>query len=45
MAFIAFIAVHLFMVLVTGPINQVRAMLTGRYRIHEDNKAEAGDGG
>ena len=44
-AFIAFIAVHLFMVLVTGPVNQIRAMLTGNYRIHEDPKAEASDGG
>ena len=43
-AFIAFIAVHLFMVLATGPFNQVRAMITGRYRIHEDPKPEAGDG-
>jgi thiosulfate reductase cytochrome b subunit len=44
-AFIAFIAVHLFMVLVTGPINQIRAMLTGNYRIHEAAKPEANDGG
>jgi thiosulfate reductase cytochrome b subunit len=35
-AFVGFILVHLFMVLVTGPVNQIRAMLTGRYRIHED---------
>ena len=34
-AFVAFIGVHLFMVLVTGPVNQVRAMLTGNYRVHE----------
>jgi thiosulfate reductase cytochrome b subunit len=34
-AFIGFIAVHLFMVLVTGPLNQIRAMITGRYRVHE----------
>jgi thiosulfate reductase cytochrome b subunit len=33
--FIGFILVHLFMVLVTGAFNQVRAMITGRYRIHE----------
>jgi thiosulfate reductase cytochrome b subunit len=44
MAFIAFIAVHLFMVLVTGPINQIRAMLTGRYRIHDAPTQEPGDG-
>jgi Ni,Fe-hydrogenase I cytochrome b subunit len=36
MAFIAFIAVHLFMVLVTGPFNQLRGMITGNYRYHED---------
>jgi thiosulfate reductase cytochrome b subunit len=45
MAFIAFIAVHLFMVLATGPVNQIRAMLTGRYRIHEQAKPEAPDAG
>jgi thiosulfate reductase cytochrome b subunit len=36
MAFVAFILVHVFMVLVTGPINQIRAMITGRYRIHDE---------
>ena len=35
-AFIAFIAVHLFMVLATGPLNQLRGMITGNYRYHED---------
>ena len=44
-AFIAFIAVHLFMVLATGPINQVRAMLTGNYRIHDEPRAGADDDG
>ena len=34
-AFVLFILVHVFMVLVTGPINQLRAMITGHYRIHE----------
>ena len=34
-AFVAFILVHLFMVVVTGPINQVRAMITGNYRVHD----------
>ena len=42
-AFIAFIAVHLFMVLVTGPLNQVRAMITGNYRIHEAKVPHAAD--
>jgi thiosulfate reductase cytochrome b subunit len=39
MAIVAFIAIHLFMVIVTGPINQVRAMITGRYDIHLDPPA------
>lgn len=34
-AFVAFIAVHVFMVLVSGPINQLRSMITGRYRSHD----------
>ena len=34
-AFVAFILVHVAMVLVTGPLNQLRAMITGNYRIHE----------
>jgi len=38
-AFIAFIAIHLFMVLVTGPFNQIRAMITGRYRVHDAPEA------
>jgi thiosulfate reductase cytochrome b subunit len=44
-AFIAFIAVHLFMVLVTGPVNQIRAMLTGNYRVHEEAPREPADDG
>ena len=35
-AFIAFILVHVFMVLATGPLNQLRGMITGNYRYHED---------
>jgi thiosulfate reductase cytochrome b subunit len=38
-ALVAFVAIHLFMVLVTGPINQIRAMITGRYDIHLDDEA------
>jgi thiosulfate reductase cytochrome b subunit len=38
-AFIAFILVHVFMVLVTGPLNQVGAMITGRYRVHDATDA------
>ena len=43
-AFVAFIAVHLFMVLVTGPFNQIRAMITGKYRVHEPLAPEARHG-
>lgn len=35
-AFVAFIAVHVFMVLVSGPVNQIRSMITGHYRIPEE---------
>ena len=38
MAFVAFILIHVFMVLITGPINQIRAMITGRYTIHEETR-------
>lgn len=34
MLFVAFILIHVFMVLVSGPLNQLRGMLTGRFRIH-----------
>lgn len=40
MAFVAFIAIHVLMVLVTGPLNQIRAMITGRYNIHEADPVE-----
>jgi thiosulfate reductase cytochrome b subunit len=36
MAIVAFVAIHLFMVVVTGPINQVRAMITGKYDVPID---------
>jgi thiosulfate reductase cytochrome b subunit len=32
---VAFIAIHLFMVLISGPVNQIRSMITGRFRIHQ----------
>jgi thiosulfate reductase cytochrome b subunit len=38
-ALIGFIGVHLVMVLVTGPFNQIRAMVTGRYRVDEAKEA------
>jgi thiosulfate reductase cytochrome b subunit len=34
MGFVAFIAIHLFMVLITGPLNQLRGMITGHFKIH-----------
>jgi len=33
MSLLAFIAIHVFMVIVSGPINQVRSMITGKYDI------------
>ena len=42
-ALLGFVAVHVFMVLVSGPVNQVRAMITGRYRIHDEPPAIEGD--
>jgi thiosulfate reductase cytochrome b subunit len=41
MALLAFIAIHVFMVLVTGPINQIRSMLTGNYDVPLDPPAAA----
>ena len=32
-ALVAFVLVHVAMVLISGPINQLRAMVTGRYRV------------
>ncbi len=34
-AFVGFALVHVLMVLVSGPINQLRSMITGRYAIHD----------
>ncbi len=34
-AFVGFAAIHVFMVFVSGPINQLRSMITGRYAVHE----------
>ena len=42
-AFVAFVLVHLFMVLVSGPVNQVRSMITGRYRVHDEPPTATGD--
>jgi thiosulfate reductase cytochrome b subunit len=36
MLLLAFVAIHVFMVVVSGPVNQVRSMLTGRYDVPID---------
>jgi thiosulfate reductase cytochrome b subunit len=38
LAFIAFFLVHIFEVLVTGAVNNVRSMITGRYRIRREEQ-------
>jgi thiosulfate reductase cytochrome b subunit len=40
MALLAFIAVHLVMVVLAGPINEIGSMITGRFRVPPDR----GDG-
>lgn len=39
-ALVAFFLVHIAMVVLAGPINEVRSMLTGRYRLPKDRKEE-----
>lgn len=34
---VAFVVVHLAMVILSGPVNNVRSMITGRYRIEEED--------
>jgi Ni/Fe-hydrogenase b-type cytochrome subunit len=36
---LAFIVVHLVMVLLAGPVNEIRSMITGRYRVPSDRGA------
>ena len=43
MALAAFILVHLAMVVLAGPINEVRSMISGWYRIPPDRAAEAAE--
>jgi thiosulfate reductase cytochrome b subunit len=38
--FVAFFLVHIAMVVLAGPINEVRSMITGKYRLPKDK----GDG-
>ena len=37
---LGFILVHLAMVLLAGPMNEIRSMITGRYRLPRDKEAE-----
>lgn len=40
MALLAFIIVHLIMVLLAGPINEIGSMITGRFRVPQDGATE-----
>ena len=40
---VAFTAVHVFMVMISGPVNQLRSMITGRWRIPEEATAPEGN--
>ena len=40
MALLAFIIVHLVMVVLAGPINEIRSMITGRFRVPRERTAE-----
>ncbi|MGH7097782.1 MAG: hypothetical protein ACREE4_09015 [Stellaceae bacterium] len=42
LALVAFVIVHIAMVVLSGPWNNMRAMITGRYRI-ADGKGDRGD--
>lgn len=37
MALLAFIIVHLVMVLLAGPVNEIRSMITGRFRVPQES--------
>ncbi len=39
--FAAFIVVHLVMVVLAGPINEVRSMITGRYRLPKEKRVKS----
>ncbi|MEA3541192.1 MAG: cytochrome b/b6 domain-containing protein [Pseudomonadota bacterium] len=39
-ALAAFFLVHILMVLLAGPLNEMRAMITGRYRVPQDKSGE-----
>jgi thiosulfate reductase cytochrome b subunit len=40
---VGFIVIHLVMVLLTGPINQVRGMITGKFLIEDDHLTDSGE--
>jgi len=40
MGFVAFVIVHVVEVLISGPLNQLRGMITGWYRIHSPSREE-----
>lgn len=42
-AFVAFILVHVFEVLVSGPLNQLRGMITGWYRVRNERQENPHD--
>jgi thiosulfate reductase cytochrome b subunit len=37
-ALVAFFVVHVVMVVLAGPINEIRSMITGRYRLPEEKR-------
>jgi thiosulfate reductase cytochrome b subunit len=37
-ALVGFFLVHLLMVLLAGPVNELRSMITGRYRLPEPRR-------
>lgn len=37
---LVFVAVHLVMIVLAGPLNELRSMVTGRYRVDEENRDE-----
>lgn len=40
---VAFFVVHIVMVLLAGPLNEVRSMITGRYRLPQSRAPQSGD--
>ena len=40
---VLFFIVHIIMVLLAGPLNELRSMITGRYRLSPGEPAEPGD--